>query len=494
MTGETVKVGKSKVFFETFERRPGAIKKNMHYCPGCGHGILHKLIAEAVADFGIQQRTVLVAPVGCAVFAYYYFDCRSIQVAHGRAPADATALSRANPENVVVSYQGDGDLASIGFNHILQAANRGENMTVFFVNNAIYGMTGGQMAPTTLIGQVTQTSPWGRKAEESGYPIRVSEIISQFEAPVYVERCALSSVRNIMKARQAVRKALRNTMDKKGFSFVEFLSGCPVNLKMDAVRTNHWIDEDMAKIFPLGVYKDVAAERAPIVRPEPVFDAEKVVDLLYPDEHASSISEHVLSSPLFDRELRVKISGFGGQGVLSLGYVLAILGKQRGLNVSWLPSYGPEMRGGTANCSVVFSKDHIGSPQADSGCNMLVCMNQPSVDKFLSQLAPGGVLVYDSSTIRLPEVPKDKYVYGLNAGDLANHMGDLRTANSVMLGAMACALGENFLDEADRAVLDTAMEEAIREMFSKKRKALDVNIKAYRLGRSGVTFRSVPES
>ena len=188
---EIVKFSRPAGFFPKFERRPGPNKTNMHYCPGCGHGILHKLIAEAIADMGIKDRAVIVCPVGCSVFAYYYFDCHSVECAHGRAPAVATAFSRTDPENVVIGYQGDGDLASIGFNHILQAANRGENMVVFFVNNAIYGMTGGQMAPTTLVGQKTVTSPNGRTILDSGYPIKVAEMIAQFEAPVYVERCAL---------------------------------------------------------------------------------------------------------------------------------------------------------------------------------------------------------------------------------------------------------------------------------------------------------------
>ena len=492
---EKIKLGRPAGFFDVFERRPGAIKKNMHYCPGCGHGVLHKLIAEAIADLGITHRVVLAAPVGCAVFAYYYFKCRSIQCAHGRAPAVATGLTRSNPDDVVISYQGDGDLASIGFNHILQAANRGENMTVFFVNNAIYGMTGGQMAPTTLPGQKTQTSPLGRDVLETGYPIRVCEMISQFDAPVYVERCALTSFKNIMAARRAVRKALQNSMDKKGFSLVEFLSGCPVNLKMNAHDMSEFIETKMTKFFPLGVYLDRAAERAPIVRAEMNYDADKIKGLLYPEEIQSELGDYKVTSPVFDRECRVKISGFGGQGVLSLGYILAILGKQRNFNVSWLPSYGPEMRGGTANCSVVFSKSHIGSPEAAENCDMLVCMNQPSVEKFLPILKPCGVLVYDSSTVKLPEgAAGNHYVYCLPASDLANHLGDLRAANTVMLGAIAAVMADNFLDDADKANLDTAMIEAVREMFAKKAKAADINIEAYRTGREKIEFKSVPNS
>ena len=492
---EKIKLGRPAGFFDVFERRPGAIKKNMHYCPGCGHGVLHKLIAEAIADLGITHRVVLAAPVGCAVFAYYYFKCRSIQCAHGRAPAVATGLTRSNPDDVIISYQGDGDLASIGFNHILQAANRGENMTVFFVNNAIYGMTGGQMAPTTLPGQKTQTSPLGRDVLETGYPIRVCEMISQFDAPVYVERCALTSLKNIMAARRAVRKALQNSMDKKGFSLVEFLSGCPVNLKMNAHDMSEFIETKMTKFFPLGVYLDRAAEREPIVRAEMNYDADKIKSLLYPEEIQSELGDYKVSSPVFDRECRVKISGFGGQGVLSLGYILAILGKQRNFNVSWLPSYGPEMRGGTANCSVVFSKSHIGSPEAAENCDMLVCMNQPSVEKFLPILKAGGVLVYDSSTVKLPEgAAKDHYVYGLPASDLANHLGDLRAANTVMLGAIAAVMADNFLNDADKANLDTAMIEAVREMFAKKAKAADINIEAYKTGKEKIEFKSVPKA
>ena len=201
---EKVKFGRSPVFFETFNRKPGVAKKNMHYCPGCGHGILHKLIAEAIDFHGIQKDTMFIAPVGCAVFAYYYFNCGSISVPHGRAPAVGTGISRSQPSSYVISYQGDGDLGAIGFNEFIQAANRGEKITVFFVNNTNYGMTGGQMAPTTLPGQVTTTSPYGRKVETDGYPMKISEIVNALEAPVYIERVALNSTANILKAKKAV--------------------------------------------------------------------------------------------------------------------------------------------------------------------------------------------------------------------------------------------------------------------------------------------------
>ena len=488
---EVVKFGRPSGFFEKFERRPGPIKTNMHYCPGCGHGVLHKLIAEAIGDMGLKDKAVLVCPVGCSVFAYYYFDCHSIECAHGRAPAVATAISRTDPENVVIGYQGDGDLASIGFNQILQAANRGENMCVFFVNNAIYGMTGGQMAPTSLPGQKTQTSPCGRDVAETGYPIKVAEMIAQFEAPVYVERCALSRVPNIMAARRAVRKAIQNTVDKKGFSFVELLSGCPVNLKMKAHEMNEFLNEKMTKFFPLGVYKDVSAEREAIVRHTPIFEPDQVRELLFPEETKRAVDGNFrYTAKVFDEERRVKISGFGGQGVLSLGYLLATMGKLRYFNVSWLPSYGPEMRGGTANCSIVFSHTHVGSPQADHNCSMLICMNQPSVDKFLGQLGENGVLLYDASTIRQPEVSPDKTVYGLAASDLANTLGDQRVVNSVMLGGIARLMQDCFLEGKESEDFDLAVEEAMNEHFAgKPQKVIDLNMKAYRLGKESVSIR-----
>lgn len=251
---------RSKGFFPSFERRPGPIKTNMHYCPGCGHGILHKLIAEAIEDFGIKDKTILIAPVGCAVFSYYYFDCFGISVPHGRAPAVGTGLSRANPENIVLSYQGDGDLASIGFNQIIQAANRGENLAVFFVNNAIYGMTGGQMAPTTLVGQKTTTSPYGRDEDWCGAPLKVSEMLAEVPCSYYIERVAVNNTPNIVKAKKAISKAFHYQMEGKGFTLVEVLSACPTNWGLSPIKAMEWLEENMIPYYPLGVKKDKGAE------------------------------------------------------------------------------------------------------------------------------------------------------------------------------------------------------------------------------------------
>ena len=232
MEGYEVIHEKSPAFYDKYERK-AELQNQTHYCPGCGHGVVHKLIAEALTELGVQDRAVLVSPVGCSVFAYYYFDVGNVQVAHGRAPAAATALKRANPESIVMAYQGDGDLAAIGTAEIIHAANRGENICVFFVNNSIYGMTGGQMAPTTLVGQKSTTSPWGRRSHNEGLPIHVCELLAALETPTYLERVALSDMKNIMKAKKAVKKALQIQKDGGGFSLVEFLSPCPTIMKMD---------------------------------------------------------------------------------------------------------------------------------------------------------------------------------------------------------------------------------------------------------------------
>src|SRR6201984_2631967 len=246
---------KSSAFYDVYERKSD-LRHQTHYCPGCGHGVAHKLIAEAIEDLGLQDRTILVSPVGCSVFAYYYFDVGNVQVAHGRAPAAATGLKRACPDKMVIAYQGDGDLAAIGTAEIVHAANRGEKISVFFMNTAIYGMTGGQMAPTTLVGQRSTTSPWGRRPVNEGFPLHMAEMLSSLEAPVYIERVALSDNKNIMKARRAVRKALELQRDGAGFAFVEILSPCPTIWAKDPVEARKWIAEAMIPNFPLNVLRD----------------------------------------------------------------------------------------------------------------------------------------------------------------------------------------------------------------------------------------------
>ncbi len=246
---------------QTVFDRPKALSDvSTHYCPGCTHGIIHRLIAEAMDELEIAGKTVGVAPVGCAVMAYNYFECDMVQAAHGRAPAVATGLKRANPESVVFTYQGDGDLAAIGTAETVHAATRGENITIIFVNNAIYGMTGGQMAPTSLPGMVTQTTPYGRDVKTAGYPVRICEMLSTLDGTAYAERVSVDSVKNVLTAKKAIRKAFQNQIDNKGFSIVEVLSACPTNWGLEPVKALSWLRENMIPYYPLGVYKDTDTE------------------------------------------------------------------------------------------------------------------------------------------------------------------------------------------------------------------------------------------
>lgn len=232
----------------------------LHYCPGCTHGIIHRLVAEAIDEFGIEGKTIGIAPVGCSVMAYNYFACDMVQAAHGRAPAVATGVKRANPENIVFTYQGDGDLASIGMAETVHAATRGENITIIFVNNAIYGMTGGQMAPTSLPGQVTQTSPYGRDISSAGYPIRVCEMLAQLDGAAYLERVAVNNVKNVRKAKAAIKKAFENQINGVGFSLIEVVSTCPTNWGLTPEAALQFVEEKMIPYYPLGVYKDKTKE------------------------------------------------------------------------------------------------------------------------------------------------------------------------------------------------------------------------------------------
>ena len=243
-----------------FEKPHALADVKLHYCPGCTHGIIHRLVAEAIDELGIEGTTIGIAPVGCSVFAYNYFNVDMVEAAHGRAPAVATGVKRADPSKIVFTYQGDGDLASIGTAETVHSAARGENITIIFVNNAIYGMTGGQMAPTSLPGQITQTSPYGRDVEKVGYPLRVCEMLSQVTGATYLERVAVNNVKNVKAAGAAIKKAFRYQMEGKGFSLIEVLSSCPTNWGLTPDKALTWLEENMIPYYPLGVYKDKYAE------------------------------------------------------------------------------------------------------------------------------------------------------------------------------------------------------------------------------------------
>jgi 2-oxoglutarate ferredoxin oxidoreductase subunit beta len=247
----------AEVAYKKVFSRPESLKPNpTHYCPGCGHSIAHRLVAECLDEMGLREKTIGVPPVGCAVLAYNYFNFDMVEAPHGRALAVATGVKRVRPDNFVLSYQGDGDLAAIGTAETIHAANRGERISTIFINNAIYGMTGGQMAPTTLLGQNATTAPGGRDARLHGRPIDISKMIAICEGVVYVERCALTSVKHIRQAKKAIKRAYQCQLDDLGFSLVELLSPCPTNWKLSAADAWNWINDVMVKTYPLGVIKD----------------------------------------------------------------------------------------------------------------------------------------------------------------------------------------------------------------------------------------------
>ncbi len=489
-----VKHAKPASFYDVFSRK-GEGQKVTHYCPGCGHGTAHKLLAEAIDELGIQDRVVLCSPVGCSVFAYYYFDTGNVQCSHGRAPAVATGLRRTLPEAIVVSYQGDGDLAGIGLAEILHAANRGENISVFFINNAIYGMTGGQMAPTTLPGQVTLTTPFGRSLQHDGAPIGMAELISSLALPAYVERVSLGDGPRILRARKAFRKALQYQVERRGFSFVEVLSPCPVNWKMTPSQARTWLKEALEQAYPVRLFRDAGPSKAPQAAVPAAAVAPAQVDgasaaLRQPGaEIAAGAPPRVVGDEglrslfLVEKDIevvrrhgdvveqQVRIAGFGGQGVMSAGILLANCAVAEDLHASWLPSYGPEMRGGTANASVVISLEEIGSPVVASP-NVLIAMNGPSFDTFAPAVAPGGLIVANSSLFEPATERTDVRILAVPATEIAAGLGFVGAANVVALAAYVGASGAIRADTLRQVV----------PLSIKRRQFVEVNLRAIEAG------------
>ncbi|MBI4892913.1 MAG: 2-oxoacid:acceptor oxidoreductase family protein [Acidobacteria bacterium] len=439
---------KAECLYDSYERK-GELTHQTHYCPGCGHGITMKLLAETIDELGIRDRVIMVSPVGCSVFLYYYFDTGNVQVAHGRAPAVATGLKRARPDSIVISYQGDGDLAAIGSAEILHAANRGELITCIFANNAIYGMTGGQMAPTTLLGKKTTTTPFGRDKIKDGYPLHISEVMSSLDAPVFVERVALGNTKQILAAKKAIRKAVESQVKGLGFSLVEVLSPCPTIWKQDPVEAQRFVREVMADIYPLGNKRDrtADAEPHPAPAPEPAL-SELPAILKLPKEPAPADA-----APPNPREVdyRIKIAGFGGQGVLLLGQLLAEAGMDDGLAVSWLPSYGPEMRSGTSNCHVRLNNRPVDSPVVTRS-NILIALNEPSLQKFVSLAEPGSLVLYNGDSIPAEFRREDLTMHALPFFELADEVGTAKAGNVVVLGALLEVTGLLPDETVDRAM------------------------------------------
>ncbi len=432
----------STVFYERFERHAhgeGLKGNSTHYCAGCGHGLAHKYLAEAIDELGIQDRTVAVSPVGCSVFLYWYFDVGNTQAAHGRAPAVAVGHKTANPGSIVISYQGDGDLASIGLAEIVSTAQMGIPITVIFVNNAIYGMTGGQLAPTSLIGQTTATTPAGRPMW-MGQPLKVAELIAQLDGPIYVERVALYDNKQRVRAKKAIKKAVQLQVENRGFSFVEVLAECPTHLGLTPVEAESWVRDKMTPVFPLGVKKDVDAEPRE-VSSFPNFEVDKLMVAIEATTDKAPRFASGFPAHLDPADVAFKLAGAGGDGAQTAALLIARAAINEGYDATHIPSYGPESRGGTSYADVHIAREEVLSP-ASPHPHVLVAFNAPSLAKFGPQVAAGGTVIYDSSVIaEPPALAPGVRVVGVPFTQIAKDLGRVVVKNVVALGAVCAATG-----------------------------------------------------
>ena len=429
-----------KGMYQEFPRCGKPHARTTHYCPGCGHGIVNKLIAEACAEMGLQDDTIFVDPVGCGVFTYYYWDAAHISAAHGRASAAATGACRARPNAVTIAYQGDGDLGAIGFNNAFQAASRGEHFGCIFINNSLYGMTGGQMAPTTLEGEKTTTTPFGRDPALTGHPLHVCEVFNQLQAPVYIARVSVADTKRILQCKQAIRRLFDIQRQHKGYALLEILAPCPTNFRMDAITAAQFCSNEMEREFPLGTFRDTEkgiAGVVPTVHPESKTLAVKPVPQkttcaeLFDDGEKTPEAVDDPSVP----EKRFKFAGYGGQGVLSLGLCVAEAARLERRHTLWFPSYGPEQRGGSANCSVVISGTSIGAPTVEHP-DVLVCMNQPAYERFAADVKKGGTIIVDETVPVHTPPPEGVTLIRWPALKMAEDFGVPKAANTMMLAAL----------------------------------------------------------
>jgi len=460
-------------FFERHSHGQGLKGHSTHYCPGCGHGLAHKYLAEAIAELGIQDRTVAISPVGCSVFLYYYLDVGNTQVAHGRAPAVGIGHKMANPDSIVVAYQGDGDLASIGLAEIVSTAQLGLPISVVFINNAIYGMTGGQMAPTTLMGQKTSTSPHGRLALY-GKPMRMAELIAGLDGPVYVERVALYDNKQRTRAKRAIKRAVELQVKNKGFTFVEVLAECPTHLRLTPEESEDWVEANLVPVFPLGVKKDIAeTAEFPKLQP-PTFEPERVLKVFDAGFKPQERFTKGFPSHLAPADVSLKLAGAGGDGAQTAAMLITYAAINEGFDSTHIPSYGPESRGGTSYADVHVAAAEVTSPAAPTP-HILVAFNAPSLVKFGCTVQPGGTIVYDSSVIA--EVPSDLQpgvrAIGVPFTQTAKDLGKAVVKNVVALGA---------LQEATNIFPKETFLTAIRQALKEKAKLIPLNEEAFARG------------
>lgn len=428
------------VFYSNFTRHAhgeGLKGHSTHYCAGCGHGVVHRDLAEVIEELDLQDRTILVSPVGCAVFAHYYFDLGNSQAAHGRAPAVALGHKLANPNAIVISYQGDGDLASIGLAETISLAQMGLPLTVIFINNAIYGMTGGQLAPTSLMGQKTATSPEGRSAA-MGQPIKMAELIAQLDGPVYVERVALYDARQRVKARKAIRKGLTLQQEGRGYSFIEILSECPTHLKLSPSETEKWVREKMEPVYPLGVKKDLTVE--PWFKPGAArYEPTEILGYCGAEPAVDSPSRAPWPAHLGPRDISLKFAGAGGDGAQTAALLLTRAAIEQGFDATNIPSYGPESRGGTSYADVHIASGEVLNPAVPEP-DILIAFNAPSLTRFAPSVTKGGFIIYDSTVILEPHgLPDGCRVLPVPLTGLAADLGRPMVKNVVALGVLQAA-------------------------------------------------------
>ncbi|UCD23927.1 MAG: 2-oxoacid:acceptor oxidoreductase family protein [Gemmatimonadota bacterium] len=461
------------VFYNRFERHAhgeGLKGQSTHYCSGCGHGLVHKYLAEAVDELGVQDRTIAISPVGCSVFMYYYLDVGNSQAAHGRAPAVALGHKMANPQSIVISYQGDGDLASIGLAEIIQAAQMGVPMTIIFVNNAIYGMTGGQMAPTTLMEQQTTTTPTGRD-RLTGEPMRMAETIGQLNGPVYVERVALYDNKQRVRTQKAIKKALRMQVENRGLGFVEVLSECPTHLHMSPSDAEQWVKDEMVPIFPLGVKKDVETEPWFQLDP-PNFEPADVATVIGSSTESNGRGTEPFPAHIDPEDVSIKFAGAGGDGAQTIAMLTTRTAINAGYDSTHIPSYGPESRGGTSYADVHIATTEVLSP-ASPKPHVLVVFNPQSLEKFGPTVRDGGVILYDSTVIvEPPEMDPGIRAYGIPFTQIAVDLGKAMVKNTVALGATVAATQifpvERFVETMEDALKDRcALLPINREAFNR---------------------------
>ena len=445
-----------------------------HYCPGCGHGNLHQIIAHAVDELGLREKTIMIEPVGCSVVTYWNFD--TIQAAHGRGMALATAISRSRDDRVVISYQGDGDLASIGMAETIHAASRGEDFVLVFINNCIYGMTGGQMAPTSIPGLPTTTCDAGRDVADVGAPMDMCKLLGSLDGVVYLERVAIDSPAGLNKTARAITKALRyQAHGVGGLKVVEVLSPCPVGWKMSPVDAHKYITEVVSKQFPPGLFKDTAKD-APRQRRlhAPVAAAAEVLDRA--DLHWVALDKAYAKADR-SRFARpgLRIAGHGGQGIVLFSGLLVHAAVRSGERISVLPSYGSAMRGGTCNCQIRISDGTIASPYVSSP-DIVVAMNQPSYEAFGPTLRAGGLLLFDRALVANPEALEpdaDVQRVGAPMTKIAADLGNDRMANLVAAGVLI-----GLTDLLD----PQAIRDSIPEIFAHRPKLIEPNLAAFDAG------------